>query len=93
MKCAQCGHTMKTARENYLYRESGLPNVTLLGIEVSRCPECGESEALIPRIEQLHRALMKITAQKIPRSTPEGKPVAQRFEAWILKGNWKAEAA
>src|SRR5437867_5472633 len=52
MKCSQCDHSMKTARENYLYRESGLPNITLVGIEVSRCSHCGEHEAVIPKIER-----------------------------------------
>jgi len=82
MKCPQCGHTMKTARENYLYRESGLPNVTLVGIEVSRCPECGESEAVIPKIEQLHRALAMITAQKVPRLTPEEIRFLRKYLGW-----------
>lgn len=70
MKCPQCGHPMKTARENYLYKESGLPSVTLVGIEVSRCPSCGEHEAVIPRIEQLHRAIATAIARKAPGLTP-----------------------
>ena len=70
MTCPQCGHQMKTARENYLYKESGLPNVTLMGIEVSRCPSCGEHEAVIPRIEQLHRAIAATIARKAPGLTP-----------------------
>ena len=70
MKCPQCGHQMKTARENYLYKESGLPNVTLVGIEVSRCPSCGEHEAVIPRIEQLHLAIGTTIARKRPGLTP-----------------------
>ena len=70
MNCPQCGHAMKTARENYLYKESGLPNVTLVGIEVSRCSSCGEHEAVIPRIEQLHRAIGTTIARKRPGLTP-----------------------
>jgi putative transcriptional regulator len=70
MKCPQCGHRMKTGRENYLYKESGLPNVTLVGIEVSRCPSCGEHEAVIPRIEQLHRVIGTAIARKRPGLTP-----------------------
>lgn len=31
--------------------ECGLPTVTLVGIEVSRCTHCGEHEAVIPKIE------------------------------------------
>ncbi len=82
MKCPQCGHTMRTARENYLYRESGLPNVTLVGIEVSRCPECGESEAVIPKIEQLHRSLARVVAQKAPRLTPEEIRFLRKYLGW-----------
>lgn len=70
VKCPQCDHPMKTARENYLYKESGLPNVTLVGIEVSRCPSCGEHEAVIPRIEQLHRAIAAAIVRKAPGLTP-----------------------
>ena len=70
MKCPQCRHPMKIARENYLYTESGLPNVTLVGIEVSRCPSCGEHEAVIPRIEQLHRAIATTIVRKVPGLTP-----------------------
>ena len=70
MKCPQCGHPMNTGRENYLYKESGLPNVTLVGIEVSRCPSCGEHEAVIPRIEQLHRVIGTAIARKRPGLTP-----------------------
>jgi putative transcriptional regulator len=82
MKCSQCGHSMKTARENYLYRESGLPNVTLVGIEVSRCPHCGEHEAVIPKIEQLHRVIAAATARKVPRLTPEEVRFLRKYLGW-----------
>lgn len=82
MKCPQCGHGMKTGRENYLYRESGLPNVTLVGIEVSRCPECGEHEAVIPKIEQLHRALAVAVAQKAPGLIPEEIRFLRKYLGW-----------
>jgi putative zinc finger/helix-turn-helix YgiT family protein len=58
MRCLQCNSAdMKTAQENYLYDASGLPNVTLVGVEVSRCPNCGAHEVEIPRIEELHRVI------------------------------------
>ena len=71
MKCARCGRPMKGARENYLYRECGLANVTLVGIDVSRCRNCGEREVVIPRIEQLHRAIAMAIARKAPRLAPD----------------------
>jgi len=82
MKCSQCGHAMKTACENYLYRESGLPNVTLVGIEVSRCPHCGEHEAVIPKIEQLHQVIAAAIARKVPRLTPKEIRFLRKYLGW-----------
>jgi putative zinc finger/helix-turn-helix YgiT family protein len=82
MKCPQCGHAMKTARANYLYKECGLPNVTLVGIEVSRCPECGEHEAVIPKIEQLHRAIATSLARKVPGLTPDEIRFLRKHLGW-----------
>ena len=44
---------MTSARENYSYTASGLPYVTLVGVEVRRHKGCGEHEVVIPRIEQV----------------------------------------
>ena len=52
MKCPECREPMTSARENYSYTASGLPYVTLVGVEVRRCKACGEHEVVIPRIEQ-----------------------------------------
>lgn len=69
MKCLQCGHPMKTRRENYRYDASGLP-VTLLGVEVSRCSHCGEHEVEIPRVEELHHRIALKVISKRSRLTP-----------------------
>jgi len=57
MTCLECGGKLTTARENYRYLASGLPNVTLIGVEVRRCGTCGDYEVVIPRIEELHKVL------------------------------------
>jgi len=63
MKCMTCGKgELKVSRENHRYTESGLSNVTLLGVEVRRCPKCGDVEVAIPRIAQLHRAIAFVLA-------------------------------
>ena len=67
MSCVQCGGAMKTARENFRYEASGLPRVTLIGVEVSRCPECGEYEVNIPHIEELHRGIARALSAKPAR--------------------------
>lgn len=82
MKCAQCGKQMRAARENYLYRECGLTNVTLVGVEVSRCPSCGEHEAVIPKIEQLHRVIAAMIARKIPRLGPAEIRFLRKYLSW-----------
>ena len=69
MKCAECGASMTTRKENYRYDECGLRYVTLMGIEVSRCPECGNYEISIPRVEELHRLIAKTLIEKVTRST------------------------
>lgn len=71
MKCLQCGTRMRTGRENYRYDAGGLSNVTLVGVQVSRCPSCGESEVSIPNIEGLHKSLALLFARKQARLTPE----------------------
>jgi putative zinc finger/helix-turn-helix YgiT family protein len=82
VKCPQCGNLMKNARENYLYRECGLPNVTLADIEVGRCPHCGEHEAVIPRIEQLHRVIATTISRKVSGLTPAEVRFLRKYLGW-----------
>jgi len=82
MKCTQCGHAMRTGRENYLYRECGLPNVTLEDLEISRCPGCGEHEAIIPKMEQLHRVIATAVARKVSRLTREEIRFLRKYLGW-----------
>jgi len=64
MKCLVCGAAMKTTRENFRYAACGLPHVTLRNVEVGRCPQCGEEEIAIPRIEELHKAIARALITK-----------------------------
>lgn len=70
LKCFACGHGMTTRRENVKYDASGLPGVTLLNVEVSRCGHCGQYEVAIPHIEELHRVMALAVARKSARLTP-----------------------
>ena len=69
MRCTECGASMTTGRENYRYQECGLRYVTLKGIDVSRCSNCGNYEISIPRIEELHRLIAKALIEKMSRFT------------------------
>jgi len=64
MRCMVCGTPMKAGRENFKYNACGLPYVTLVNVEVSRCPKCGEFEVAIPRSEELHRVIAHAVARK-----------------------------
>jgi putative zinc finger/helix-turn-helix YgiT family protein len=61
---------MTTRSENYRYDASGLPNIVLVDIPVSRCAECGHEEVHISNIEGLHRALALAVVRKRERLTP-----------------------
>jgi putative zinc finger/helix-turn-helix YgiT family protein len=67
MTCVECGGRMVTRRENYRYDVSGLPGVTLVGVDVRRCQECAYEEVTIPRIEDLHRVIARVVIQKSSR--------------------------
>src|SRR5260370_836362 len=71
MKCPSCSAKMTTSRENFRYDASGLGNVTLANVEVSRCPECGEYQVVIPAIEQLHAALAEALVRQRARLRSE----------------------
>lgn len=53
--CFNCGHKMTRRREDVPYL--GLPGTMLLGVNVSRCPNCGEHEVEIPMLDELNRGL------------------------------------
>lgn len=71
MTCMDCGAAMKTKRENYRYEACGLRGVTLLNVEVSRCPRCGESEVNIPNMDGLHRTIAQMLVRRRERFAPE----------------------
>ncbi len=82
MTCTVCGGPMKTRRENYRYESSGLSSVTLQGVEVSRCPKCGETEVAIPAIEQLHRAIAGALIRKRARLAPPEIKFLRKSLGW-----------
>lgn len=71
MKCYNCDGTMKVTREDYRYRESGLPNVILRGVEMRRCAKCGENEVVLLGLEQLHKSIADQVASKAGRLNHE----------------------
>jgi len=62
-QCELCGGTVvvrkTTAERPYRYEMSGLNNVLLAGIEVRECTKCSTAVPIIPRLGELHRAIVK----------------------------------
>lgn len=72
---------MKVRKESYRYDESGFKHVTLVGVDVTRCPRCDNYEISIPRIEELHRLIAKIhTATGVKLTTKKNRWTVQVAE-------------
>ena len=70
-KCSRCGEEAPAVRGSYSFRESGLGNVVLQGIEIIRCPKCGNEDPIIPRLDDLMGALAYGVIMKPYRLTGE----------------------
>lgn len=67
MKCMRegCnGELVELKPAPYPYEESGLRDVTLIGVKVRRCDTCRDEEVTIPRMKDLHRAIARALAVK-----------------------------
>lgn len=51
------GTTSRPERRSYSYTERGLSNVILQGVETGDCLDCGNSDVIIPRMANIHRAI------------------------------------
>jgi putative zinc finger/helix-turn-helix YgiT family protein len=63
MKCPNCKTEMICGPGKHHYKESGLDNVYLLGIDVCQCP-CGEKVVTIPAVTELHSKIALVLIKK-----------------------------
>lgn len=82
MKCIQCGARTTSRRGPYRATDLGLPNVILCNIELRRCPDCGEEEVVIPKIEQLNRSLAEFLIRKPNRLTGDEIRFLRKCLGW-----------
>ena len=82
MKCQLCGGPTATARENVHYAASGLPYVTLVGVKVTRCSNCGAFGVDIPSVEELHRTLAVAVVTKRARLVPVEVRFLRKWLGW-----------
>jgi putative transcriptional regulator len=82
-KCRNCGKAEMTATtETYLYSESGLSNVVLVGVEVRRCPSCGHHELVLPRVIELHRTIAYALIRKHSRFSGSEVRYLRKYLGW-----------
>lgn len=69
MKCVMCGAKLKTYKEAHPY-DIGLDRpVVIAGMELARCPQCGEEYLGLSKIEDLHKLVARNVADKKARLT------------------------
>ena len=55
---------LKKTKITHKYKECGLENVTLIGVEYHRCDKCGEEYFGYGNIEKLHEAIANVLLRK-----------------------------
>jgi len=71
MRCPVCDRSeLIESVENYHYRECGLENITLNGITVRKCSECGVVMPKVRNIEGLHDCIARFLVKKEERLLP-----------------------
>jgi putative zinc finger/helix-turn-helix YgiT family protein len=81
--CRTCGKAeLASQRETYLYTESGLPNVVLVGIEVRRCPSCGHHDVVLPRVTELHKTIAQVVIHKRTRLSGAEVRFLRKYLGW-----------
>lgn len=53
LKCSNCGEDARVVRGDYEFKESGLPGLVLLDIELVKCGKCGNVDPVLPRVDDL----------------------------------------
>lgn len=55
--CSNCSQPAKVVHGNYQFKESGLENIVLCGIELVKCSHCGNEDPIIPGMDDLFRTI------------------------------------
>lgn len=64
MKCFECNTETTSLKGRHHYKESGLNNIYLEGIDTFTCPSCGESFSSIPAMPKLHSLIGDVLTKK-----------------------------
>lgn len=62
-ECSNCGAKAAIVQGTYEFKQLGLP-VRLHGIEIVKCPRCGNEDPIIPRVNKLMRSIAMALIRK-----------------------------
>lgn len=79
-KCMRCGgEKSKTTRENEPMDNEAMPGVVLLGIEVTKCLQCGNREVAIPQLDALLKLIAETIVKKPGRLTGDEVQIIRSY--------------
>lgn len=80
-QCSDCGREARLERGTYRFRESGLDNAVLKGIEIIKCSACGNEDPIIPNLDGLLRILaVAIVTSRLPLTGAEVRYLRKYLE-------------
>lgn len=66
-RCSDCNSEATIERGTYRFRESGMDNIVLKGIQIIKCSKCGNEDPIIPNMDGLLRTLaFAVIKSKLP---------------------------
>ncbi len=81
MKCLECRERGMTTKPETFQYNCGIP-VLLVGVQVSRCPNCGNFEVAIPNMEGLHEKIADVVILRPSRLTGAEVRFLRTFLGW-----------
>lgn len=79
MTCPMCGKQTAHTLEEYDYRESGLNNVVVTGVDIFRC-KCGQEYVQLPGAQEVHD---QVASTLLSKSSLLTGPEAKFLRKWL----------
>lgn len=72
-ECSKCGKPARVTNGSYHYKESGLDNVILKGIDIIHCDHCGNDDPMIKAVSKVHDTIAEAVISR--RGKLSGKEI------------------
>jgi len=82
MNCLNCNGEVRTERADHPYHLDLPYPIHLRDVTIHRCPDCGEYEVEVPRVEALHRQIALQIARREGRLHPKEIRFLRKSLGW-----------